>query len=398
MTENLNDRFHAAMMGTFATPLAFLDRGEGAYVWDVDGKRYLDFLAGIAVNALGHAHPTFVAAVSEQAARLAHVSNYFATEPQLALAERLRAITGAGDSGRVIFGNSGTEAIEAAFKLARLNRTETRSRIVTLKGSFHGRTMGALSLTGQPALQNDFTPLVPGVEHIEPTVAALEAAIDDTVAAVLFEPIQGEAGVVDLPEGFIARARDLTREHGALLIVDEIQTGIGRTGSWFAFEQFGVVPDAVAVAKGLAGGFPIGALVTFGEVSSLLKRGHHGSTFGGNPLATAVGGAVLGEIESSGLVDNARRQGEAIRRLVRELDSPHVAEVRGRGLLIGIGLTEPRAKELSAAALERGLIINAPNDHSIRIAPPLIIGDAEVAEFGRLFAEALTALEKEGTE
>lgn len=398
MTENLNDRFHAAMMGTFATPLAFLDRGEGAYVWDVDGKRYLDFLAGIAVNALGHAHPTFVAAVSEQAARLAHVSNYFATEPQLALAERLRAITGAGDSGRVIFGNSGTEAIEAAFKLARLNRTETRSRIVTLKGSFHGRTMGALSLTGQPALQNDFTPLVPGVEHIEPTVAALEAAIDDTVAAVLFEPIQGEAGVVDLPEGFIARARDLTREHGALLIVDEIQTGIGRTGSWFAFEQFGVVPDAVAVAKGLAGGFPIGALVTFGEASSLLKRGHHGSTFGGNPLATAVGGAVLGEIESSGLVDNARRQGEAIRRLVRELDSPHVAEVRGRGLLIGIGLTEPRAKELSAAALERGLIINAPNDHSIRIAPPLIIGDAEVAEFGRLFAEALTALEKEGTE
>lgn len=398
MTDNLNDRFHAAMMGTFATPLAFLDRGEGAYVWDVEGRRYLDFLAGIAVNALGHAHPVFVATVAEQAARLAHVSNYFATRPQLTLAERLRAITGAGESGRVIFGNSGTEAIEAAFKLARLNRTETRSRILTLKGSFHGRTMGALSLTGQPALQNDFTPLVPGVEHIEPTVAALEAAIDDTVAAVLFEPIQGEAGVVDLPEGFIARARELTREHGALLIVDEIQTGIGRTGSWFAFEQFGVVPDAVAVAKGLAGGFPIGALVTFGEASSLLKRGHHGSTFGGNPLATAVGGAVLGEIESSGLVENARRQGEAIRRLVRELDSPHIAEVRGRGLLIGIGLSAPRAKELSSAALERGLIINAPNDHSIRIAPPLIIGDDEVADFGRLFAEALTALEKGGTE
>ncbi|HRP99261.1 MAG TPA: aminotransferase class III-fold pyridoxal phosphate-dependent enzyme, partial [Terrimesophilobacter sp.] len=245
------------MMGTFATPLAFLDRGEGAYVWDVDGKKYLDFLGGIAVNSLGHAHPVFVRAVSEQAARLAHVSNYFATRPQLELAERLCSISGAGEQGRVIFGNSGAEAIEAAFKLARLGGAGSRSRILTLKGSFHGRTMGALSLTGQPALQESFTPLVPGVEHIEPTVAALEEAMDDSVAAVLFEPIQGEAGVVDLPAGFIERARELTTQHGALLILDEIQTGIGRTGTWFAFEQFGVVPDAIAVAKGLAGGFPI---------------------------------------------------------------------------------------------------------------------------------------------
>lgn len=395
MTENLNDRFHAAMMGTFATPLAFLDRGEGAYVWDVNGTKYLDFLGGIAVNALGHAHPVFVNTVSAQAARLAHVSNYFATLPQLELAERLTSISGAGPEGRVIFGNSGAEAIEAAFKLARLNGAGTRSRVLTLKGSFHGRTMGALSLTGQSALQENFMPLVPGVEHIEPTVAALEAAMDETVAAVLFEPIQGEAGVVDLPEGFIARARELTTQHGALLILDEIQTGIGRTGTWFAFQQFGVVPDAVAVAKGLAGGFPIGALVTFGSASSLLKRGHHGSTFGGNPLATAVAGAVLTEIETAGLVDSAARQGAAIRELVSSLGSSHIAEVRGRGLLIGIGLAEPRAKELAAAALELGLIINAPNDDSIRIAPPLIIGDAEVAEFGRLFGDALATLDSE---
>lgn len=395
MTENLNDRFHDAMMGTFAAPLAFLDHGEGAWVWDVDGKRYLDFLGGIAVNALGHAHPAFVGAVTEQAGRLAHVSNYFATRPQLELAERLRAITGAGAEGRVIFGNSGAEAIEAAFKLARLNCTGSRTRILTLKGSFHGRTMGALSLTGQPALHEGFAPLVPGVEHIDPTLEALEAAIDATVAAVLFEPIQGEAGVIDLPDGFVQRARELTRQHGALLILDEIQTGIGRTGSWFMFEQFGVEPDAVAIAKGLAGGFPIGALVTFGAASTLLRRGHHGSTFGGNPLATAVAGAVLGEIESAGLIVNAARQGEAIRGIVSALDSPHVAEVRGRGLLIGIGLVAPRAKELAAAALELGLIINAPSETSIRIAPPLIVGDAEVAEFGELFTRALATLDSE---
>lgn len=394
-TDQLNTRFHDAMMGTFATPLAFLERGEGAYVWDVDGKRYLDFLGGIAVNSLGHAHQVFVKAVSQQAATLAHVSNYFASRPQLALAEALKRISGAGDAGRVIFGNSGTEAMEAAFKLARLNCVDGRSRILTLKGSFHGRTMGALSLTGQPALQKDFQPLVPGVEHIDPTLDALDAAIDDTVAAVIFEPIQGEAGVVDLPEGFVARARELTAKHSALLIIDEIQTGVGRTGTWFAFEQFGVVPDAIAVAKGLAGGFPIGALITFGGASDLLQRGHHGSTFGGNPLATTVGGAVVGEIESAGLIANAAERGAQIRELVAGLGSSHVAEVRGRGLLIGIGLTTPRAKQLAAAAHALGLIINAPNDHSIRIAPPLIVGDAEVAEFGRLFAEALAMLDTE---
>ncbi|WP_269844863.1 acetylornithine transaminase [Homoserinimonas hongtaonis] len=387
-----NHRFGESMMGSYAPPLTMLERGEGCYVWDVDGKRYLDFLAGIAVNSLGHGHPAIVAAVTKQVSTLVHVSNYFATPPQLELAERLKRITGAGDAGRVYFGNSGAEAMEAAFKLARLNNDGgRRTRIIALTNAFHGRTMGALSLTGKAAIRAPFEPLLAGVEHIEATVEALEKAIDDTVAAVVFEPIKGEAGVVDLPEGFITRARELTSEHGALLILDEIQTGVGRTGTWFAFEQFGIQPDAVAIAKGIAGGLPISALVTFGEASKLFQRGHHGSTFAGNPLATAAANAVLSEIESASLLDNAKARGEQIRDIVRSLNSPLVAEVRGRGLLIGIGLTSPIAAKVSAAALEAGLIINAANENSIRIAPPLVVGDDELAEFARLFAIALEA-------
>jgi acetylornithine aminotransferase len=398
-TDDWLARYRASMMGTVTTPLALLVRGEGCHVWGADGKRYLDFLAGIAVNALGHAHPALVDAVTSQIATLAHVSNYFATPPQMELAERLRRITGAGEEGRVFLCNSGTEAIEAAFKLARRNRgtpddaAGARPRILSLQRSFHGRTMGALSLTGQPALQEPFAPLVPGVEHIESSIEALEAAMGPDVAALFLEPIKGEAGVVDLPEGYLKRARELTTEHGALLILDEIQTGVGRTGTWFAFQQFGIVPDAVALAKGIAGGVPIGALVTFGAASGLLQAGHHGSTFGGNPLAAAAGNAVLGEIESAGLVDNAARRGEELRSLIAGIGYPLVAEVRGRGLLIGIGLAEPVAKELSAAALDRGLIVNAPNEHSIRIAPPLIVGDAELSEFRTLFTDALEGLE-----
>ncbi|MBC7762388.1 MAG: aminotransferase class III-fold pyridoxal phosphate-dependent enzyme, partial [Candidatus Saccharibacteria bacterium] len=289
-TDNWRERFGDAMMGTFAPPLAMLERGEGAHVWDVDGNRYLDFLAGIAVNALGHAHPVLVDAVSRQVATLAHVSNYFASPPQLELAERLRRITGAGDGGRVFFANSGAEAIEAAIKLARLNRGDgRRTRILSLINSFHGRTMGSLSLTGKTALREAFEPLLPGIEHIDTTVAALEAAMDDSVAAIFIEPIKGEAGVLDLPDGFLRRARELATKHGALLILDEIQTGVGRTGTWFAFQQTDVVPDALVLAKGIAGGVPIGALVTFGAASELFQPGQHGSTFGGNPLATAAG-------------------------------------------------------------------------------------------------------------
>ncbi|WP_298875774.1 acetylornithine transaminase [uncultured Microbacterium sp.] len=374
--------------------MALFVRGEGAYVWDGDGKKYLDFLAGIAVNALGHAHPVFVEAITAQASTLSHVSNYFATPPQLAMAARLKRLAGTGESGRVYFGNSGAEANEAALKLARLHgRGTDRTRILTLKGGFHGRTMGALALTGKPALQADFLPMVPGVEHIDATVEALEAAMDDRVAALLVEPIQGEAGVVELPEGYLQAAREITERHGALLIVDEIQTGAGRTGAWFGFQHSGIVPDAITVAKGIGGGFPIGALITFGAASELFFPGTHGSTFGGNALGTAVGGAVLQEIESAGLVDNAARRETQLREGIAALGSPLVAGVRGKGLLLGIGLTSPVAKAVVAAAQQHGLVVNAANDDTIRIAPPLTIGDAEVAEFLDLLAAALATVD-----
>ena len=387
------DRFGDSMMRTLAMPLALLVRGEGCYVWDDQGTKYLDFLAGIAVNALGHAHPAMVAAVTDQIATLAHVSNYFATPPQLELAERLKRLTGAGERGRVYFCNSGAEANEAAFKLARLNTSgRGRTRILALHDSFHGRTMGALALTGKPQMREPFEPVPGGVEHIDTTIDALEAAIDGTVAALFLEPLKGEAGVLELPDGFLRRARELCTEHGVLLILDEIQTGIGRTGTWFAYEQDGIVPDAVTLAKGMGGGVPIGALVTFGAASDLFTRGQHGSTYGGNPLVTATANAVLGVIEQDGLVANAARRGSELRGIIARLDSPLIAGVRGRGLLLGIGLTEPVALRLAAAAFDHGLIVNAANELSIRLAPPLIVGDAELAEFGRRFGLALASI------
>lgn len=388
-----HDRYTAAMMGTFSMPLALLVRGDGCYVWDEHDKRYLDFLGGIAVNVLGHGHPALVEAVSRQAASLVHVSNYFATPAQIELAERLTRLAGAGADGRVFFGNSGTEAIEAAVKLARLNRGDgSRTRILALDDAFHGRTMGALSLTAKAAYREPFAPLLDGVEHIPATIEALEAAMDDRVAALFVEPIQGEAGVLDLPDGFLRRARELTTAHGALLVLDEIQTGIARTGSWFAFQRSGITPDAVALAKGIAGGVPMGALITFSAASDLFSAGQHGSTFGGNPLASAAANAVLGLIEEADLIGNAARRGEELRARILGLGSPLVAEVRGSGLLLGIGLRRPAAKAIAAQALERGLIVNAPNESSIRIAPPLIIGDAEIAEFTDLFGQSLAAL------
>ncbi|HKH09255.1 MAG TPA: acetylornithine transaminase [Agromyces sp.] len=383
-------RFDERIMRSMGMPLAKLERGEGAWVWDDAGNRYLDFLAGIAVNSLGHAHPVFVEAVTAQAGRLAHVSNYFMTEPALELAERITRLAGAGEHGRAWFGNSGAEANEAAFKLARLNNSGgARTRVLALVDGFHGRTMGSLALTGKRHMRDPFEPLPGGVEHIEATIAALEASVDDAVAALIVEPIQGEAGVVELPEGFLVAARALTHRRGALLIVDEIQTGAGRTGEWFAFQHAGIAPDAITVAKGIGGGFPIGGLVTFDHASSLFTKGQHGSTFGGNPLATAVANAVLGEIERAGLVQNAARRGAEIRELVLGLGSPLVSGVRGRGLLIGVGLAEPVAGAVVAEAMREGLIVNAANDSSIRIAPPLIVGDAEIDEFAARFERAL---------
>ncbi|WP_350351967.1 acetylornithine transaminase [Microbacterium sp. A8/3-1] len=369
--------------------LALLTRGEGSYLWDADGRRYLDFLAGIAVTSLGHAHPVFVEAVSKQAATLAHVSNYFATPPQLALAARLKRLAGAGIDGRVFFSNSGAEANEAAFKLARLHGGTERPRILALENGFHGRTMGSLAMTAKASMRAPFEPMPGGVEHIPATIEALEAAMDERVAAVIVEPIQGEAGVVELPEGYLAAARSLTLAHGALLIVDEIQTGAGRTGAWFGFSHEGITPDAITLAKGIGGGFPIGALVTYGAASNLFTPGSHGSTFGGNPLATAVADAVLTEIEHAGLVENAARRGEELRELILGLDSPLISAVRGRGLLIGVALSAPVAGAVVAAAQERGLIVNAANPETVRIAPALTIGDDELAAFRELFAAAL---------
>ena len=369
--------------------LALLVRGEGSYLWDADGRRHLDFLAGIAVTSLGHAHPAFVEAVSTQAATLAHVSNYFATPPQLALAARLKRLAGAGIDGRVFFSNSGAEANEAAFKLARLHGGTERPRILALENGFHGRTMGSLALTAKASMRAPFEPMPAGVEHIPATIEALEAAMDDRVAAIIVEPIQGEAGVVELPEGYLAAARSLTLVHGALLIVDEIQTGAGRTGEWFGFSREGITPDAITLAKGIGGGFPIGALVTYGKASALFTPGSHGSTFGGNPLATAVADAVLAEIESAGLVENAARRGAELREILLGIDSPLIDGVRGRGLLVGVALTAPVAGAVVAAAQERGLIVNAANPETVRIAPALTIGDAELAEFRELFTASL---------
>ena len=380
------ESFAADMMRSAPMPLTQLERGDGARVWDVDGVEYLDFLAGIAVNALGHAHPVIVETASRQAATLMHVSNYFATAPQLALAARLLRLTGAGERGRVYFGNSGAEAIEAAIKLAR--RTG-RPRILSLHNSFHGRTMGSLSLTGKPALREPFEPLLPNVEHIASTIEALEAAMGPDVAALVVEPIKGEAGVLDLPEGYLEAAREITSRHGALLILDEIQTGAGRTGAWFAFQKAGIVPDAMALAKGIGGGVPIGALVAYGAAADLLTAGQHGTTYGGNPLVTAAANAVLGEIESAGLVENAALRGAQIRSALAGL--PLVEEIRGQGLLIGVGLSKPVAPAVVASAAAEGLIVNAPNDTSIRLAPALIIDETHVSEFIAKFTKALEA-------
>ncbi len=386
LVHNVSDRY------------ALFVRGEGSSLWDADGKRYLDFLAGIAVTSLGHAHPVFVDAVATQAATLAHVSNFFATPPQLALAAQLKRLAGTGPTGRVYFGNSGAEANEAAFKLARLHGAANdggagRPRILALKDAFHGRTMGTLALTGKPYMQAPFVPMVPGVEFIDSTVEALEQAIDDRVAALFVEPIKGEAGVIPLPDGFLAAARELTSRHGALLIVDEIQTGAGRTGAWFAFQHEGITPDAITVAKGIGGGFPIGALITFGAASELFYPGTHGSTFGGNALATAVSTAVLGEIERAGLVENAAVRGDQLREAIDAIGSSLVDGCRGRGLLIGVSLRHPVAGAVVAAAQQHGLIVNAANDATVRIAPALTIGDVEIDEFIDLFTRALRTVE-----
>lgn len=379
---DLAARYAEVMIPVFGTPQRVLVRGEGAYVWDDQGRRYLDLLGGIAVNALGHAHPAFVAALGKQAETLGHVSNFFASAPQVELAETLLDLALAPAGSGVFFANSGTEANEAAFKLAR--RTG-RPRIIALENSFHGRTMGALALTSKEAYRAPFAPLPGGVEFLpagdEEALAAALAPGD--VAAVFAEPIQGEAGVLPLSPKYLQALRHLTRETGTLLILDEVQSGIARAGQWFAHQAVpGVVPDAMTLAKGLGGGFPIGALVVFGpEVRALLTAGQHGTTFGGNPLGAAVSLAVLGTIREEGLDRHALEMGEHLVREVAALHDPRIAGVRGAGLLRGIVLTAPIAAQVAAAALDAGFIVNAPNPTTIRLAPPLIVTAEQLSTF-----------------
>jgi acetylornithine aminotransferase len=388
-------RYSTSLMGVFGTPQRVLVRGAGCLVWDADGKEYLDLLGGIAVNALGHANPFVTSVISSQLATLGHVSNFFTSPTQIALAEKLLALTSAPAGSKVFFTNSGTEANEAAFKLARRNGDPAgparRTKIIALEGAFHGRTMGALALTAKEAYRAPFEPLPGGVVHIPfGDIDALEAVVDETVAAVFLEPIQGEAGVRPLPAGYLRAARELTTKAGALLILDEVQTGIGRTGKWLASEDAGIVPDAVTLAKGLGGGFPIGALITFGAgTSSLLSAGQHGTTFGGNPVATAAALATLHAIESQEVLANVAAVGEHLRAALAAI--PGVTEVRGEGLLIGFDLDADVAPAVVQAGLDAGFIVNAPGPRTIRLAPPLVLTTAQADSFLAAFPAILQA-------
>lgn len=381
-SQQWSDRYGRALMNTFGAPRRVLVRGEGPYVWDADGRRYLDLLGGIAVNALGHAHPTLTAAISAQLGTLGHVSNFFATPTQVGLAEVLLRLAGAPDGSRVFLTNSGTEANEAMLKIAR--RTG-RPRVLALEGAFHGRTMGALALTHKPAYREPFEPLPGGVEFLPfGDVAALEAAMGDDVAAVVLELVQGEAGVRSLPAGYYARARELTAAHGALLMLDEVQTGVGRTGEWFAFQHpelgGGVQPDVMSLAKGLGGGFPVGAVVGFPAAAALLGPGQHGTTFGGNPVAAAAALATLGVIERDDVLAHVRELGSRLRTALAGA-GPLVAEVRGTGLLIAVELISPVAAHVADLALEAGFIVNPVTPTALRLAPPLVLTWDQVAPF-----------------
>jgi acetylornithine/N-succinyldiaminopimelate aminotransferase len=375
------ERYTSALMNTFGPPKLVLTRGEGAHVWDENGTEYLDLLGGIAVNSLGHNHPALVEAVTEQLRTLGHISNFFASEPQVRLAEKLLALLSSSgepvEPGRVFFANSGAEANEAALKLTR--RTG-RTHLVAAEGGFHGRTMGALALTSKEAYREPFEPLPGDVTFVPYGDAdALAAAVTDRTAAIVLEPIQGEAGVEVPPDGYLRAARDIATEHGALLWLDEVQTGVGRTGRWFAHETSAVTADIVTLAKGLGGGFPIGACIGLGPAATLFEPGNHGTTFGGNPVACAAALSVIATIESEALLEHVTVLGRKLRDGLAA--DPRVTEVRGEGLLIGLDLASDASADVTAAALRRGFIINNPTPGRIRLAPPLVLTDDDAAAF-----------------
>ena len=395
-------RYTGAVMNTFGTPARVLVRGRGARVWDADGTEYIDLLAGIAVNCLGHAHPAVVAAVSEQISTLGHISNFFTSPAQVRLAEELDGLvfpsarTGAS---KTFLANSGTEANEAAFKIARRHGGAARPRVLALESAFHGRTMGALALTHKAAYREPFEPLPAGVEFVPAgDVDALRAALGPDVAALIVEPIQGEAGVRELPAGYLEAARELTSAAGALLIIDEVQTGMGRTGAWMAHHLLapGVTPDVVTLAKGLGGGVPIGATIATGQAAELLGPGQHGTTFGGNPIAAAAALAVIGTIRDQGLLERVSALGERWATRLAALDA--VVEVRGRGLLRGLGLADdvgPAAQVVDELS-RRGFIVNAPRPDTLRLAPPFILSDADADAFTEALSEVLAGRLRRG--
>ncbi|MGD0705499.1 MAG: acetylornithine transaminase [Trebonia sp.] len=383
-SEALRKRFEAAMMVNYGTPPLALARGEGSRVWDADGNRYLDLIAGIAVSALGHAHPAIVAAVTGQVSQIAHTSNLFVHEPGVRLAEKLLALLEADAHGgaRVFFCNSGTEANEAALKLVRRQQGKDRPVIVAADHSFHGRTMGALAVTGKESIRAPFAPFGFDVRWVEyGDVGVLGEAVDEQTAAVILEPTQGEGGVIPAPAGYLAAARAACDQAGALLVLDEIQSGIGRTGAWFAHQAEGVTPDVLTLAKGLGGGLPIGACVGFGESATALRPGDHGSTFGGNPIACAAALAVLDTIESAGLLENVKLVGQTLTDGIEAAGHPLLAGVRGSGLWLAAVLTEAKAADVTTAARQAGFLVNAVQPDAVRLAPPLVLTQTEAEEF-----------------
>jgi acetylornithine aminotransferase len=385
---DLRKRFEAAVMPNYGVPPVALARGEGCRVWDTDGNAYLDLIAGIAVSSLGHAHPALVAAVTAQVGTLAHTSNLFVHEPGVRLAERLLQLL--DTDGRVFFVNSGAEANEAAYKLIRRRAGQDRTYVVAAEGSFHGRTMGALALTGKASIREPFGPFGADVRFVPyGSVDALREAVTGECAAVFLEPTQGEGGVVPAPEGYLAAARRICDETGAALVLDEIQSGIGRTGVWFQHQREGVRPDVITLAKGLGGGLPIGACVGLGAYGTAFGKGDHGSTFGGNPVSCAAALAVLDTIDKDGLLEHVTTVGELLADGIAAAGHPLLAGVRGSGLWRAIVLTEPKSAEVEAAARDAGFLVNAIKPDVIRVAPPLIVTADEVASFTTALPEIL---------
>jgi acetylornithine/N-succinyldiaminopimelate aminotransferase len=390
VTEALQARFGAALMPTYGVPPVALVRGEGCRVWDADGREYTDLIAGIAVSALGHAHPAITEAVARQVGTLAHSSNLFLHETEISLAERLLALLGAGRpgppgspaGGRVFFTNSGTEANEAALKLVRRHQGPSRPVIVAAENGFHGRTMGSLALTGKAALRQPFGPFGIDVRFVPyGDLAALTSAVTPECAAVFLEPCQGEAGVVPPPAGYLRAAREACDAAGALLVIDEIQSGIGRTGAWFAHQAAGVTPDVVTLAKGLGGGLPIGACIGLGAAGTALRKGDHGSTFGGNPVACAAALALLDTIERDGLLGHAAAVGQRLAAGLARIGHPLLGGVRGQGLWLAVVLARPVAGAVEEACRSAGFLVNAVQPDAVRLAPPLILSPADADVF-----------------